>query len=80
MDILIRKMFEAAAKESFAQLSQKYDRELVFQTWVNLVKREIRPIPPDLQWHKGMTLAESLKSLETYFKSIEHNIKKREEK
>ena len=75
-DLLIEKMFEAALKEMFSQLAKKYDRDLVFHTWVNFVKKEIRPIPPDLQWNKGMTLAEALRSLETYFQSIEESIKK----
>jgi hypothetical protein len=73
-DLLIEKMFEAALKEMFSQLAKKYDRDLVFHTWVNFVKKEIRPIPPDLQWHKGMTLAEALKSLETYFQTIEESL------
>lgn len=76
IDLLIEKMFEAALKEMFSQLAKKYDRDLVFHTWVGFVKKEIRPIPPELQWNKGMTLAEALRSLETYFKSIEENIKK----
>jgi len=74
-DLLIEKMFEAALKEMFSQLAKKYDRDLVFHTWVNFVKKEIQPIPPDLQWNKGMTLAEALRSLETYFRSIEESIK-----
>ena len=76
IDLLIEKMFEAALKEMFSQLAKKYDRDLVFHTWVNFVKKETRPTPPDLQWNKGTTLAEALRSLETYFKSIEENIKK----
>ena len=75
-DLLIEKMFEAALKEMFSQLARKYDRDLVFHTWVNLMKKEIRPIPPDLQWDKSMTLAEALRSLETYFQSIEESLKK----
>jgi hypothetical protein len=73
-DPLIDKMFEAALKEMFSKLAKKYDRDRVFQTWVNFVKKEIPPIPPELQWHRGMTLAEALKSLETYFQAIEWNL------
>jgi hypothetical protein len=73
-DLLIDRMFEAALKEMFSQLAKKYDRDRVFHTWVNFVKKEIQPIPPDLQWHKGMTLAEALKSLETYFQTIEESL------
>jgi hypothetical protein len=58
----------------FSQLAKKYDRDRVFHTWVNFVKKEIQPMPPDLQWHKGMTLAEALKSLETYFQTIEESL------
>ena len=75
-DLLIEKMFEAALKEMFSQLAKKYDRDLVFHTWVNFVKRENRPMPSELQWNKGMTLAEALQSLETYFKTIEEHLKK----
>jgi hypothetical protein len=70
-DLLIDKMFEAAVKEMFSQLARKHDRERVFQAWVNFAKKGFQPIPPELQWHKGMTLAEALKSLETYFQTIE---------
>ena len=75
-DLLIEKMFQAALKEMFSQLAKKYDRDLVFHRWVNFVKKEIRPIPQDLQWNQAMTLAEALRSLETYFQSIEESIKK----
>ena len=75
-DPLIDKMFEAALKEMFSQLAKKYDRDLVFHTWVNFVKKGDPADPFHLQWNKGMTLAEGLRSLETYFKSIEENIKK----
>jgi hypothetical protein len=75
-DLLIERMFEAALKEMFAQLSKKYDRDLVFHAWVNFVKKEFQPIPPNLQWRKEMTLAEALKALETYFKTIEESIPK----
>lgn len=75
-DLLIEKMFEAALKEMFSQLARKYDQELVFHTWVNFVKKEIPAIPADLQWNREMTLAEALRSLETYFQSIEENLKK----
>jgi hypothetical protein len=75
-DLLIERMFEAALKEMFAQLSKKYDRDLVFHTWVNFVKNEFQPIPPDLKWRKEMTLAEALKALETYFQTIEASIPK----
>lgn len=73
-DLLIERMFEAALKEMLSRLAKKYDRDRVFHTWVNFVKKEIQPIPPDLQWHKGMTLAEALKSLETYFQTIEESL------
>jgi hypothetical protein len=73
-ELLIDKMFAAALKEMFSQLAKKYDRDRVFHLWVNFVKKEIRPIPADLQWHRGMTLAEALKSLETYFQAIEESL------
>jgi len=73
-DLLIERMFEAALKEMFSQMAKKYDRDRVFHAWVNFVKKEIGPIPPDLAWHKGMTLAEALKSLETYFQTIEERL------
>ena len=75
MDILIRKMFEAAVKELFAQLAKKYDHDLVFNTWVNFIKKEFQPFPLELEWKGGMTLAEALGSLETRFRAIEEYIK-----
>lgn len=74
-DILIQKMFEAAVKERFAQLAKKYDHDLVFNTWVNFIKKEFQPFPRELEWKGRMTLAEALSSLETHFKAIEEYIK-----
>ena len=76
IDILIQKMFETAVKELFAQLAKKYDPALVFQTWVNFVKKEFQPLPRELEWKEGMTLAEALHSLGNHFKAIEEYIKK----
>jgi tRNA isopentenyl-2-thiomethyl-A-37 hydroxylase MiaE len=75
IDILIQKMFEAAVKERFAQLAKKYDHDLVFNTWVNFIKKEFQPFPRELEWKGGMTLAEALASLETHFREIEEYIK-----
>lgn len=75
IDILIRKMLEAAVKERFAQLAKKYDPDLVFNAWVNFVKKELEPFPQKLKWKGEMTLAEALSSLEGHFKPIEEYIK-----
>jgi len=75
IDILIQKMFEAAVKERFAQLAKKYDPDLVFNAWVNFVKKELEPFPRELKWKGEMTLAEALSSLETCFREIEEYLR-----
>lgn len=75
---LIDKMFDAALKEKFFQLTKKYDPDLVFEIWAQVAKCR-GPKISFIKWEPNMTLRQALDSLEDRFNSIEASIRKLQE-
>jgi hypothetical protein len=76
---LIGKMFDAALKEKFSQLTKKYDPDLVFEIWAKVMKCRRVKIS-FTQWKPNMTLRQALDSLDDRFNSIEASARKLQEK
>jgi hypothetical protein len=75
---LIDKMFDAALKEKFSQLTKKYDPDLVFEIWAQVVKCRRVKIS-FIKWKPNMTLRQALDSLDDRFNSVDASIRKLQE-
>jgi hypothetical protein len=75
---LLDKMFDAAMKEKFSQLSRKYNCELVLEIWTQIVKGGgVRKYFGKGEWETEMTVQQALFLLDEYCDSIESLIQKR---
>jgi len=75
---LLDKMFDAAMKEKFSQLSRKYNCELVLEIWTQIVKGGgVKKYFGKGEWETGMTVQQALFLLDEYCNSIESLIQKR---
>jgi hypothetical protein len=78
---LLEKMFQAALKTKLSQLARKYDYDLVFQPWRQLVKTDgVKTYFCKWRWNPGMTLREALECLDDYFTGLDGLLQKLEER
>ena len=75
---LLDKMFDAAMKEKFSQLSRKYNCELVLEIWTQIVKGGgVRKYFGKGEWETEMTVQQALLLLDEYCNSVESLIQER---
>jgi hypothetical protein len=73
---IIEKMVEAAMKEKFRQLAQKYNQKFVFDIWVEMAKKGgSKPYASKLTWKPELTIAQALDCLDNYCTSLEMQIR-----
>jgi len=78
---LIDKMFDAALKERFSQLKRKYDPDLVFNVWTQIVKSGgVKVYFNKWMWRPKTTIQQALDCLDAYCNSIEALIQQRQGK
>jgi len=69
---IIDKMFEAALKEKFSELKRKYEPDLVFDIWAQLLRiGGIKALLEKKEWDEKMTIEEALDCLDGYSVLIE---------
>jgi len=75
---LLDKMFDAAVKEKFSQLTREYDSRLVLEVWTQIVKGGgVKKYFRKGEWKPEMTIEQALSLLDEYCSSIESLIQKR---
>jgi hypothetical protein len=73
---ILEKMFEAAVKEKLRQLSRQYDRQTVFNIWVEMAKTESLKIRFGKgAWEPGMTIAQALDCVDGYCHFFEEKLR-----
>ncbi len=79
-DRLIEKMFNVAVKEVFSQFYRKYDQQIVFEVWAEIMtKRGSNDYFNKWRWTPEMTIKEAVDSLQYCGDSIEIMIQQRQE-
>lgn len=75
---IIDKMFEAALKEKFSQFVRKYDPNLIFEIWTQIIRGGgiQGRLPPKEEWDQKVTIKQALDCLDGYCRSIESLIRK----
>ena len=77
---IIEKMFDAALKEKTSQMARKYDHNLVFEFWTQIVKSGgFKNNFSKWEWGPEMTIGQALDCLDGYCDSIEAMIRDRQE-
>ena len=72
---LIFKMFDAALKEKFCQFYRKYDPKMVFEAWLEIVKKEGgKNYLVRRAWTRNNTLDQALDQMDDYLGSIESSL------
>ena len=78
---ILDKMFEAALKEKFSELKRRYEPDLVFEIWAQLLKMGgIKALLDKEEWDEKMTIEEVLDCLDGYAVLIESLILKEKKK
>ena len=79
-DRLIEKMFNVALKEIFSQLYRKYDQQIVFEVWAEIMtNRGFNDYFNKWRWKPQMTIMGAVDSLQCCCDSIEVMIQQRPE-
>lgn len=69
---VIERIFHAALKEKFAQFARKYDPQVVFKVWAEVMAYPIdRGYFSKWEWKPWMTITEALECLDGCCDSIE---------
>jgi transcriptional regulator of heat shock response len=69
---ILDKMFEAALKEKFSELKRRYEPDLVFEIWAQLLQMGgIKALLDKKEWDEKMTIKEALDCLDGYAVLIE---------
>ncbi|MGD0624339.1 MAG: hypothetical protein ABSB32_06420 [Thermodesulfobacteriota bacterium] len=77
---IVEKMFDAGLKEKFSQLARKYDHNLVFEFWTQIVKSGgAKNYFSKWEWKPETTIGQALDCLDGYCDSIEAMIRDRQE-
>ena len=75
---ILDKMFDVGIKEKFSQLARKYNCEVVWEVWTQVVKGGgAKKYFGKGEWVTEMTIQQALSLLEDYCDSIESLIQKR---
>jgi hypothetical protein len=78
---ILDKMFEAALKEKFSELKRRYEPDLVFEIWAQLLKMGgMKALLDKKEWDEKMTMEEALDCLDGYAILIESLILKEKKK
>ncbi len=79
-DRLIERVFNVALKETFSQFYRKFDQQIVFEVWAEIMtKRGFDDYFNKWRWKPQMTIMEAVDSLDWYRDSIEVMIQQRQE-
>jgi len=75
---LIEEMFQAALKEKFSQFARKYDPQIVFEVWTEIMGKEGNSFYfQKCGWIAEMTIQKALDGLDGCCDSIEASIQER---
>jgi hypothetical protein len=76
----LEKMFEVMLKDNFDHWSRKYDHQIVFEVWAEMMGSEgLRSHFRKVGWKVDMTIQAALEAFDDYGQQIENAILKREE-
>jgi len=77
---ILDKMFDVGIKEKFSQLARKYNCEVVWEVWTQVVKGGgAKKYFGKGEWVTEMTVQQALSLLDDYCNSIESLIQKRQQ-
>jgi hypothetical protein len=78
---LVDKLFEQALKMKISQLAKKYDSNLIFELWNQIVKLDgIKAHFRKWIWKPDLTIMEALDCLDEYGSGLEALLRKRQAK
>ena len=78
---LLEKMFLAGLKMKLSQLARKYDYDLVFKLWRQLVRTDgVKTYFCKWRWNPDITLREALECLDDYFTGVDGLLQRLQER
>ena len=76
---LVEKLFAQALKMKISQLARKYDPNLVFELWTQIVKIDgIKSCSRKWIWKSDLTVMEAVDCLDDYCSGLDASLRKRQ--